>query len=226
MHVGLALAQVLVLDLRRTAASSASVCTLSAHSALHCSCSISLARPLRERRVVEDHEVHVEERRELRRRMRGHLGAQLSSSPRTVATAASKRADLLRDLVRRHEVMGDLELGVRVQVRPPDGDAAGDGDAVDGEAHGARPARRCHVSPSSPNQSAISPVTASMASRSSAPVGLDADFRAFGRRKHHHPHDALGVDALPVARQPDLARGTGRRAGSAWPRRAHAAPAC
>ena len=48
-----------------------------------------------------------------------------SSSARTVAIAASKRADFLADLVRRHRVMRDFEPGVRHQVRVADGDAAG-----------------------------------------------------------------------------------------------------
>src|SRR5262245_26494264 len=41
-------------------------------------------------------------------------------------------------------------------------------------------------------------------------VGLDGDDRALGRRQHHDPHDALGVDAAAFARDPDLGGELGR----------------
>lgn len=36
-------------------------------------------------------------------------------------------------------------------------------------------------------------------------LGFDLDLAAFGGGKHHHAHDALGVDPSPVAADPDLA---------------------
>ena len=133
------------------------------------------------------------------------LGAHLAPSRGRSARSRRRRAP-------RNRVVRDLERRVRDELRAADGDAARDAEAVQREArHGA-------TGPS-PKQSAISATSASIASASSGPLGLERHLRALAGGEHHHAHDALGVDAAAVARHRDVAlvlrrelRELGRRA--------------
>ena len=68
----------------------------------------------------------------------GHARAQFLELRAHLVDGRVEARGFLRRLLRRHGVMLDLEAGVRHQLRLPDGDAAGDADAVDGEAHSSR----------------------------------------------------------------------------------------
>ena len=108
-----------------------------------------VARRLRERGVVEEEPVHVHEGRELRRRPVAHAVGKLAQLVAHLLHSAIVAALLADHLEARDLVVVHLGRHAREQVRVPDGDAAGNADAVHGEAHarGGRGARAfgCHV---------------------------------------------------------------------------------
>ena len=141
-HVGLALAQVRILDLLEL---------LDEHAHLQRKRPLGVAallgddtsRQLGQRRVVEEHPVHVEERAELAWRV---AARQCRVQPLELALhfvdGGRKALDFRRDLRQRDRVVGDLARRMRHQVRAADRNAARDADAVQREAHHARTSRR------------------------------------------------------------------------------------
>ncbi len=93
---------------------------------------------LRNGRIGEDHPVHIEERAEFRRRvLRGHFHAQAFELLLHEAHRLRQACDLGRDLIRGDGVVRRLERRVRDELRSSDGDATGDADPVENEAHDA-----------------------------------------------------------------------------------------
>ena len=92
----------------------------------------------RQRRVVEDHQVQVNEGREFRRRTCRYGTAQMIEFAAHGGHCEIKTHHFVGDLLRRHFIMRDFEFGVRNQMGTADGDAAGNADAVDRETHGCR----------------------------------------------------------------------------------------
>ena len=137
-HVGLALAQVAVLDL-------VELVEQRVHLHLERPLGVALlgfddlARRFRQRRVVEDHQVQVEKCLEFLRRAGRDLRAQLLELGAHGFQRRIEARRFLGDLVLRHDVMRDFEPGVRHQMRVSDGDATGHRDAVHGEAHALAP---------------------------------------------------------------------------------------
>src|SRR6185503_16904225 len=88
--------------------------------------------------VVEDHQVQVDEGGDLGGGGgRDALAQFLELRAHLADGGVEARAFLLRPLG-RYLVARHVEPGVAHQVGVPDGDAAGDTDAVDGEAHSGR----------------------------------------------------------------------------------------
>ena len=90
-----------------------------------------------EHRVFEEHDVHAHEGVDLGGR---RAGTGRSLQARQVGLDPGHRGpqpgDLGVHVLGRHGEVGDLEQGVGDQVGVADGDALGDGETVDGEAHG------------------------------------------------------------------------------------------
>ena len=95
-----------------------------------------LARDLRQRGVIEDHQVQVEEGVEFLRRIGRDLRAQIAEFVAHGFQRGIETREFAGNLFGRHVVVRDLQFGVRHQMRVSDGDAAGHRDAVHGEAHG------------------------------------------------------------------------------------------
>ena len=93
------------------------------------------ARRFRQRRVVQYHQVQVEEGVELLRRIGRNLRAQFLQFGAHRRQGSVEARQFLGDLGLRHHVMRDLEPGMGHQVRVSDGDAAGYRNAVQGKAH-------------------------------------------------------------------------------------------
>ncbi len=90
---------------------------------------------VRQRRIGEDHPVHVEERAELRRRIAaGHRRVKPLELALHFAHRIVEARDLGTDVARIDRVVRDLERRVRDELRPPDRDAARNADAVEREA--------------------------------------------------------------------------------------------
>ena len=93
------------------------------------------ARFLRERRILEDHLMHVDERVELGR---GVGRDMVTQDGQILADLGDRRLEahrLLGQARLRHHIVGYLQPRVGDEVRVADGDAAGYADTVDGEAH-------------------------------------------------------------------------------------------
>jgi hypothetical protein len=93
--------------------------------------------PRRDRQhgIVEDHQVEVDERRELGGGPGRHRGVQLLELRAHPVHGRVEARRFLARLPAGHAVARHLQPGMRHQLRMPDGDAAGDADAVEGEAH-------------------------------------------------------------------------------------------
>ncbi len=114
---------------------------------------------VRDRRIGEDHEVHVDEADELGRRGRRHQRAHgLELLPHGLDRAV-EACDLVLELLGWNQIVRRFELCVADEVRVADGDAAGHRDAVQGERHYS----------SSPKRSAINLERALKACSSSGP---------------------------------------------------------
>ena len=163
-------------------------------------------RRFRERRIGEDHPVDVEKRAELGRRvLRGHFRAQALEFLLHEAHRLRQACDLGRDLIGGDGVVRGLERRVRDELRPPDGDAAGDADSVEDEAHGATlltgaaaDARGRLAQPSSPKRSLMSSHHRGHRRSFVRTGGLEADGGAHARGEHHHREDIARVGAPTV----------------------------
>src|SRR5262249_26343092 len=89
----------------------------------------------RQRRILEYRQMQVYDRDELGRTAGRNAGAYFLELFAHAAYRPIEAHALPRHLVGGHDVVRSLELCVRYQMRPADGDAAGDADAVEGEAH-------------------------------------------------------------------------------------------
>jgi hypothetical protein len=152
-----------------------------------------LARLVDQFRVFEEHGVDVDEGGELGWRVLGRFLHRhqfaLDSLDRRVETG-----NFLVDHARRNGEVRHLERRVRHEHGPPDGDAAGDGQTMQREAHGGLLAFAEIVG--NQGQQAV------IASCLIGAVGFERDLRTLAGRQHHHAHDALGVDAArPLAIQ-------------------------
>ncbi len=123
-HVGLALAQVLVLDL-------VELLDQDVHLLGKRPLSVAvllgddLLRHVRQRRIVQDHPVHVEERAELGGRVAaGHRAVQALELGLHLVDRGREARDLGLDLRLRNGVVRDLEHRVRDELRPSDRDSA------------------------------------------------------------------------------------------------------
>ena len=136
-HVGAAFAQVAVLD---------GIKLLQQFVGLHFQRPLGVAMlglddvpgDARQRRVVEDHQVQVDEGRELRRRTCRNGAAQLLEFAAHGGHCKIKTHHFIGQLFQRHFIVRDFEFGVRNQMGAADGDAARDADAVDRKTHGCR----------------------------------------------------------------------------------------
>ena len=131
--------------------------------------------------VLQQHQVHVEQRRSARAARRWGpsarcwpAGGAARRPPRCAPTrtrSISVSISLGLDEVVRH-----VDAAGHHQHRAPDGDAAGDSEAVDRQGHGAA------LHSPSPNLSFISASKASIASCSRSPIGFDDRPRCRCRR--------------------------------------------
>jgi hypothetical protein len=89
--------------------------------------------------VLQQHQVHVQQRRQLVRRLLGtHLRDRLLQPMKFVRHCVAADADALDlglDTPRLDEVVRDVHAARSHQHRPPDGNAAGNCETVDGEGH-------------------------------------------------------------------------------------------
>ena len=175
--------------------------------------------------VLQQHQVHIQQRRSARAAppwgpsARWCVAGDGSRRPRRCGPPHP--LDLGLDLLRLDEVVRDVHPAGRHQHGTPDGDAAGDSEAVDrrrswSAALVIRPLRTCRQS--APAKRPWPPA------RVRRTVSSD-DLAADAGGQHHHAHDALGVDAAFAPADPDFAGISCRPAWSAWPRRGRAGPA-
>ena len=158
LHVGLALAQVGIVDLVE-ALDQALHLLHQRPFGVRAPAADQLARRLRQRRVVEDHAVQIEECLELLRRVGRDVRLEILQLLLRGLHRALEARELGVDRFRRELVVRDLQPRGRHQVRVAHRDAAGHGMAVQDEVH----------SPS-PKRSAISLVSAASAASASAPL--------------------------------------------------------
>ena len=201
-HVFLALAQVRIVDLVELRGE---LVELHAERPLRVAVALAdeLARRLRECGVVEQHDVHLHEGRELRSRPVAHAVGELLH-----LVAHFLHRAVVAALLARHVGGGDLvvvDLGghAEEEVGMADGDAARHADAVHREARGGR----ALVHGLSPLPELVGEELLQRVHRGLlvVAVGLDLDRRAHARGEHHHAHDALRVHAPAVAGEPDAA---------------------
>jgi hypothetical protein len=83
----------------------------------------------------------------------------------------------------------DFQDRVRHQVGAADRDAAGNGLAVEAESHGPIPLIRLRRTVGDQFEHGLQRLVGTFA------FGVDGHGRALAGGQHHHPHDALGVDA-------------------------------
>ena len=88
-----------------------------------------------QRLVLQQHHVHVQQGGKFRGRIGRHLCLQALQFVDHCVAAVAHANDFLRDLCRLDEVMHDVHTAGCDQHGPPDGDAPGDSQAVDGEGH-------------------------------------------------------------------------------------------
>ncbi len=104
--------------------------------------------------VLQQHQVHVQQRGQLVRRLLGaHGGDALLQAVDLVhhrIAPGPHAADLCLDLVSLDEIVRDIHPAGRHQHGTPDGDAAGDCQAVDAEGHGFAVGPPTRRSPSPP----------------------------------------------------------------------------
>ena len=89
----------------------------------------------RERRVAQDQDVQIEKCIELRRRVGGNVFAQPLKFPQRALDRRIEARDFVGYLCFENAVLRDIQADMRDKMGMADGDAAGDGDAMHGEAH-------------------------------------------------------------------------------------------
>ncbi len=135
LDIGLALAQVFVLDL-----------TELAHQLfeLRCECPLCVVAALVDQclghlcqqRIVQDHPMHIEEGPHLLGRIGGQFALELDQLGAHRGTGGAQALHLGIEPVLVDEVMRNVQRRTRQHMGSPDGDAARDRDAVQGERHG------------------------------------------------------------------------------------------
>ena len=223
LHVGLALAQVGVLDLLEPVDEDLHL----VHQrplGVPAARADQLARRDREHRVVEDHQVQVEKGAHLGRRVGGHRRVQADQLAADLLDRGVEAHDLGVDVLARDLVVRDLEPRARDEVGVADRDAARHAGAVQREARAGllaergfhrRDFRLAHRPPPPPSLSFAELVFHQLRHRVERRVGVraggfDPDPAALAGGEHHHAHDALRVHAPAVPRQPHVGAELGR----------------
>ena len=153
-----------------------------------------LARRLRERRVVEDHAVQVDEGAELGRRVVGGSALRSAASSCLRARDRGVEADDLAPARR-------LRRSRSARPRAARWRRGARGRWRCRRTRRRRAARSSRAHSPSPNLSANSFCSAASAASASSPSASMLIDGALARGEHHHAHDALGVDAPAVARR-------------------------
>ena len=154
--------------------------------------------------VLQQHQMHVQQGRQLVRRVLGHVFLQALQLIDHRIAGHAQTLDLGIDLIGFHKIVPQIDATGGQQNGTPDGDATRQCQAMDAEGHGLFAFAKLVVDQGQSRRQGLFLALAH---------GLDHHLAAQTSGQHHHAHDAFGIDASLAFAHPDFARKAARQFG-------------